>query len=659
MKLKTITIKNFQGIKSVSFDFQGKNAKVYGTNATGKTTLANAFTWLLFDRSYTDIKGFSPKPQGDAGQGLHNLETVVTAELITDERIIKLSKEFKEKWTSKRGSVQQEFTGHTTSYFIDDVPTSAGDYQKFIDSVIDKDKARILTTPLYFAEIMPWQDRRKLLMDTFGDVSNNDVFNSDVALLTLKDEIGTLSIDDFIAKNKNILSKAIKEIEESKVRIDELKNIEKPADDVNTLEKEKAELFVKLEQEQQKLANIKANKIDTSSIDEEINKTFELLQQSKEKRLAKMQEQQEELAKANRVKHEKIDTQNQALRQLLNRADDIKNQIEKNNKLIPEKTAEREAGLKKLDELDDTVFDETSAVCPTCNRQYDTEKIEDMKAKFNNNLADEIERLKNYIRANCSKNIIVDLEKENEKLQEELSNINANIDKIKNLIAETEQETVAVAESGNNEWLDSSIKEQEKKLEELKVKKQALLNSDDNAKMEEINAISDVISALKSELEQKQADISKINAYNDTKKRLAELEEQQAKNIEIRENAENNIELSEHFIRAKMEMLSNKINNKFSNIKFKMFDTQINGGIKEICEVLVPDGNGNNIAFSVANNAGRINACIEIINFLSDKWGVRLPLFIDNAESIVKLADTETQIIQLIVSEKDKQLRLS
>lgn len=659
MKLQTITLKNFQGVKNQSFDFQGKNSKVFGTNGAGKTTLANAFTWLLFDRSYTDIKGFSPKPQGETGDGLHNLETVVTAELITDERTIKLSKEFKEKWTSKRGSVTQEFTGHTTEYFIDDVPTSAGDYQKFIDSIVEKEKARILTTPLYFAEIMPWQDRRKLLMETFGDVSNDDVFNSDVALLTLKDEIGTLSIDDFIAKNKNILSKAIKEVEESKVRIDELSNIEKPAEDVNTLEKEKAEIFIKLEQEQQKLANIKANKIDTTSIDEEISKTFELLQQGKQKKLAKMQEQQEEFAKANRIKQEKLDTQNKALRQLLNSADDVTSAINKNNDLIAKKNIERTEKIKQLEELDNKSFDESSAVCPTCQRTYEVEKVEELKRTFNNNKANEMKALENYVIENCSKNIIADLEKENEKLQEDLSTINANIDKIKSIIAEIEQEQVAVAENSNNEWLDNTIKEQEKTLEELKAKKQALLNSDDSAKSEEINAISDVISALKSQLEQKQADISKINAYNDTKKRLAELEEQQSKNIEIRENAENNIELAEQFIRAKMEMLSNKINKKFSNIKFKMFDTQINGGIKEICEVLVPDGNGNNIAFSVANNAGRINACIEIINFLSDVWGVRLPLFIDNAESIVKLADTETQIIQLIVSEKDKQLRLA
>lgn len=660
MELKKITIKNFQGIKNLSFNFQGKNNKIYGTNAAGKTTIANAFTWLLFDRSYTDIKGFLPKPQGENGEGLHNLETVVTAELANKDRLIKLSKEFQEKWTSKRGSVTQEFTGHTTNYFIDDVPVSAGEYNKFIESVVDKEKAKILTVPLHFAEIMSWQDRRKLLMETFGDITNDEVFNSDVALITLKEEIGNLSIEDFIAKNKNILSKAVKEIEESKIRIDELKSIEKPVDDINSLLNEKEELSAKLEQQQQVLASIKANKIDTSSIDEEISKTFELLQQSKEKRLAKMQEQQEELARFNEAKQEKLNGQNRKLRQLLNRLDEITNIIDKNNKLIIEKTAEREAGLKKLDELDDTVFDETSAVCPTCNRQYDIEKIEDMKAKFNNNLADEIERLKNYIRANCSKNIIADLEKENEKLQEELSNINVNIDKIKSIIAEIEQEQVVVAESGNNEWLDNTIKEQENKLEELKAKKQALLNNDNIVvKNAEISAINDVISALKSEIEQKQAQISKINAYKDTEKRLAELEQQQVNNIEIRENAENNIELSEHFIRAKMDMLSSKINNQFKNIKFKLFDKQINGGIKEICEILVSDEQGNNIAFSVANNAGRINACIEIINFLSDKWGVRLPLFIDNAESIVKLADTETQIIQLIVSEKDKQLRLA
>lgn len=659
MELKKITIKNFQGIKNLSFNFQGKNNKIYGTNAAGKTTIANAFTWLLFDRSYTDIKGFMPKPQGETGDGLHNLETVVTAELITEERIIKLSKEFKEKWTSKRGSVTQEFTGHTTNYFIDDVPVSAGEYNKFIESIVDKEKAKILTVPLHFAEIMSWQDRRKLLMETFGDITNEEVFNSNVVLLTLKEEIGNLSIEDFIAKNKNILSKSIKEIEESKIRIDELKSIEKPVDDINILLNEMEELSAKLEQQQQVLANIKANKIDTSSIDEEISKTFELLQQGKEKKLAKMQEQQEELARFNEAKQAKLIGQNRILRQLLNSLDEITSIIDKNNKLIPEKTAEREVKLAKLDELDKVVFDEASAVCPTCKQALIGEKLEEARKQFNIDIANEIKVIKDYVLENCSITIINNLISENEKLQEELKNINADIDKYKNLIAETEQEQVAIAETNNNEWLDKTIQEQESKLAELKAKKQALLNSDDTAKSEEISNINIVISALKSEIEQKQAQISKINAYKDTEKRLAELEKQQINNIEIRENAENNIELAEQFIRAKMEMLSNKINNKFSNIKFKMFDTQINGGIKEICEVLVPDGQGNNIAFSVANNAGRINACIEIINFLSDKWGVRLPLFIDNAESIVKLTDTETQIIELVVSEKDKQLRLA
>src|SRR5690554_4687936 len=129
MKLLQLKLSNFQGIKDFEFNPEGKNTSVYGTNATGKTTLYNAFTWLLFDKASTGEKGFSPKTKDEDGQDKHYLENRVEGKFkLDDGQIITFGKVLKENWVKKRGSSLEAFSGHTTDYYIDGVPVNKSEY---------------------------------------------------------------------------------------------------------------------------------------------------------------------------------------------------------------------------------------------------------------------------------------------------------------------------------------------------------------------------------------------------------------------------------------------------------------------------------------------------------------------------------------------------
>ncbi|MEG2898434.1 MAG: hypothetical protein RR841_09245 [Eubacterium sp.] len=123
------------------------------------------------------------------------------------------------------------------------------------------------------------------------------------------------------------------------------------------------------------------------------------------------------------------------------------------------------------------------------------------------------------------------------------------------------------------------------------------------------------------------------------------------------EQAEKALYLCERFVQEKARLLTDSINERFDTVRFRLFDTQINGGIKECCDVLVAGKDGL-VPFNTANNAGKVNAGIEIINAFSKYTGYRVPLIIDNAESVVKLLPAVNQMFKLVVDEKAKKLEI-
>ena len=179
MRINELIIENFQGIRYLALNFDGKNANIWGDNGTGKTTVYTAVTWLLFDKASNGVKGFSPKTKDGNGRDIHNLNHSVTAKFRLKNGVITtFSKALTEVWKQKRGSLRSEFTGNTTEYQIDGVPVSEEEYNATIEGIISPERAKMLTMTSYFPEVMHWNERRKILLEICGDITDADVIRS-------------------------------------------------------------------------------------------------------------------------------------------------------------------------------------------------------------------------------------------------------------------------------------------------------------------------------------------------------------------------------------------------------------------------------------------------------------------------------------------------
>ena len=186
IRLNTLRLQNFKGIKDFTLNIGGKNANVYGDNGVGKTTLADSFLWLLFNKDSTDRTQFAVKPQDKHGNDIHNLQTEVEAELLIDGKPLKLRKMLEEKWTKRQGSTEAELTGNTIKYWWDDEPVKEREYKSRMSQLIDEDLFRMITNPMYFNTKVKWEERRKMLLTICGDKTDEEVIESDKSLAKLK-----------------------------------------------------------------------------------------------------------------------------------------------------------------------------------------------------------------------------------------------------------------------------------------------------------------------------------------------------------------------------------------------------------------------------------------------------------------------------------------
>ena len=177
LTINKLTLKNFKGIKDFTLEPNG-NTSVFGDNGTGKTTVQDGVSWLFFGKDSQGKSDFQLKPVTKDGQERHNLETEVEGGFEYNNKTIVLRKRFYEKYTKKRGTAKQEFTGHTTDYFIDGVPAKKKGYDSKIAEIIDINAFKLVTNPMEFNHLH-WTARRQILLEMCGDVTDQDVIDSD------------------------------------------------------------------------------------------------------------------------------------------------------------------------------------------------------------------------------------------------------------------------------------------------------------------------------------------------------------------------------------------------------------------------------------------------------------------------------------------------
>jgi chromosome segregation ATPase len=645
VRLLKLTLNNFKGIRHFELDTMGRDVAVFGDNATGKSTLADAAQWLLFDKDSQNKKDFAIKTLDENNQVIPGLDHSVEGVFEIGGNNHSLKKVYSEVWTKKRGSTTKEMTGNTTDYFIDGVPAQKKEYDAFIAGITNESVFKLLTSPTYFNEQLHWQERRKILLEVCGDISDAEVIDSNMELVNLTEILNSRSLDNHrkvIAARRTEINK---ELEKLPVRIDEAS---KGLPDVTGLSMDKLrdDIDILRYKEQEKLAEL--SRIQTGGEVAE-----------KRKRLRELES-------------ELMDLQNEQRRQfdiaigsLERDARKIENDISDLNVFVREKSikskmntaairtmeADIEKLRKKWAEVNNTVFffnqDDT---CPTCGQALPEERLtaarEKALADFNREKAEELTNI-----SAKGKTIKAEMEtvvESNSKLEKEIRELELAVNEkaeavqaIRDKIAEIDRQQQPV----NPEIT--------KKLEEISALKTDILFLQSGTQ-EVAKKVQQEIKELELAIKEKQASQVDIDTYNRGQIRIRELMDQEKELAKEFEQLEQELYLCEQFIKTKVKMLDEKINSRFEYAKFKLFETQVNGGISEVCETTyqgVPYSSG-------LNNAARINVGLDIINTLAEHYDFDAPIFVDNAEAVTKLIETRGQIIKLVVSEFDKKLRV-
>lgn len=647
IKLLQLTLKNFKGLKSFTFDAQGENVKLYGDNATGKTTLFDGFIWLLFDKDSQNKKDFQIKTLSDSGDNYRGLEHEVEGSFLINGKKLTLRKVFSEKWTKKRGAAKAEFSGHTTNYYIDSVPSKKNIFVDRVAEIVNEDIFKLLTSPTYFNEQLRWEKRREILLEVCGGITDQEVIESNKKLANLPSILKDRSIEDH---RKIIAAKRAEinwELDRIPIRIDE---VQRTIPNLNHLDQESLNdeiAFLKGEIEEKEKG---ISRIQTGG--EVANKEKQLREIEGE--LINIKNEFQLAA------HTKTNEQRRHLFDLQSKLDTLDHEMKRKERQIlsnkdialihSNETARLRENWHTVNNLQFENKHDTD--CPTCGQALPDEQVQAAHdkalASFNLRKAKELEEISNKGKINAQ--TVKDIEEKNSLLHQEINTLlettvskQSEINSVESIISSLQKEVKDVGADP----IYTSKKEHAQKIE---TEIQELKSSVNQA----LSKARDELFGLNVELNGLQQDLSKFNLVKQAENRIEELETQEKELAGQFEELEQELYLTEEFIRTKVNMLEQKINSKFRYARFNLFKTNINGGLEEVCDTTykgVPYSTG-------LNNAAKINIGLDIINTLSEHHGVSAPIFVDNSEAVTKLIDVQSQVVSLVVSEADKELRV-
>lgn len=673
LKIRSLHMENFKGIKMLDVTFSGKT-KISGQNAVGKTTIFDAFTWLLFNKNSAGEEKFNVRPLDKDGNRIDNVEIKVVAVLDVDGKEIELSKVQKQNWVKKRGTDTVALQGNVNSFEIDGYPKSEADFKEYISSLAQsEDMFKMLTNPQYFSSLK-WKDQRDILMRLATDVSDVELAQTDAKYAPLLGELEKApSTDDIRAKFSKALSGWKKKQAEIPVRIDEA---EKSKVDVDVAEQElaKVDLVRRIAECDKKMENAGSALGDLRSKEMQLQFDMSGMEQTMNRELSN---------KRSIMDAELRDCKNE-LEHFAVTISLKEKQISDNEKTITDADAERKKlgeqyNSEKAKAFDETpylfdeskwIFDESTTVCSLCGQKLPADKIEQLKADFeerktkdkadakrklNDSKSDFITRKESNleeIKADgfAKKNLIGELTKKNADLQMEIDSLKkqeqgtfTNKEELCKLLSEIPEEADY---SQNEEYV------------KLKVEHDKVFAKIEKLESEGADSVVDELKAekadLQAQLDEVNAIIAKASMNVEIDERIAQLQAEQKEIGQKVADQEQMLYLLEEFIRFKMDKISDSINSHFKTVNFKLFEMQLNGGMKDCCECTV-----NGVPYSALNSGHRIVAGLDIIRSLSELYGVSVPIFVDNAESLneFNVPDMDAQLILLSVSE-DKQLKV-
>lgn len=657
IRLLVMEIKNFKGIKELVLESNGKDLNIYGQNEAGKSTIADAWSWLLFnkDSQNQSTQKFDIKPLKDNGEPRHGLDTVVKATLQVGDSQLTLKKKYYEVWKKKRGSADKVFDGHTTDYYISGVKVKKKEFEEKIDELADERIFRLLTDPLYFNSELHWKARREILTELCGEITVNDVIGENDNLSELEEMLKERGAE----KHKAVLRERMKglndDIEKIPTRIDECENNLPDVSglDWKEVEQEITELKAEKKEKEKELAQagsggrIAEKQKRLTEIENELLQIKNSYTAKNEKKIAVKKEEITEIEdKIRNTKSTIKDMQSekqqheQEIKQLENRMDELRSKWNELNQEKKELIEENWSG---------------DTVCPTCGQELPKEQVEESKAEYNRKKADRIEEIAEKQEeinqdGQQKKQQVESIKQDINRLNGEIEGMQEDVGLLEDKLVEKRNELAELKKEGQKYQEDFEYK---KKLSEKKNVKQAIeqLKSGNE---EQLQLIDNEIAEIEQKIEKKQEQLQDIKSYNKGQKRIEELEKKEEGLAKKYEELEREMALCEQYEKTHAELLEEKVNGLFDMAEFKLFKTYQNGNIDPTCQTLY-----NGVPYNTNLNDGhKVKVGIDIINTLAEHFGFRAPIFADNMESVTGKIKTDSQLIKLVVSEDDEELRV-
>lgn len=637
VKILRLTLENFKCHRLLNLQFDGLNAGIYGDNAAGKTSVYDALTWLLFgkDSAGNGEKNIEIKPLDSLGNVAdHSAVTAVEAELSVDGETVILRRTYKEVWSTKRGSSVETFTGNTSEYYIDGVPYKKNAFDDKVHEIVSEDVFRLLTSVSYFAAGLPWQQRRAVLFDMAGTLTDREIMAGNETFAPLLEAMGKLELEDYKKKlgaEKRNLTGAKTEIpariSECQKTVEDLEGLDFAAaqaelDALNARKESLSEQVLAIENDtalSQKRLQIREVQMDLSALEKE-NEAYRRSQQNMVVDTVAIARDLDNLRTRLSGKQKLLENEEQFIAHMEEKLQDSRNEW---------------AGVST------EAF--SGGTCASCGQALPADKLQRAMEAFEANRKDRLRRIE--ATAASLKDTKAQAEYRIASYREEISGLEGEIQGKEQQLAAAQANVVTVAD-----------------MEDYASRKAALAERLDDL-TKELAAMADNTIAVKGQLQQQIVQVrqqaaraaetvNKRSMLDYAHKRIETLRQDAKNAAECLEAVEKMLYLIDEYTRYKTRFVEDSVNSLFRLAKFRLYREQANGGVEDRCDV-VYDG----VPYLGLNNGMKINVGIDIINALSRHHGVCVPLFVDNAESVTRLEYAGTQVIRLVVSAEDKKLR--
>ena len=649
---KSLSLLNFKGIRNLHVSFGENLTVISGRNAAGKTSIADAIMWVLFDVGYDGNK-LEPKTFDKNHEIIKEIPHEAELTLLVDGDQIVLKRSLSDAWKGDKCT-------NTYKYYVDGDVTTSGDFKKVVEDICPDSVFRLISSATNFCSL-PWQKQRELLESLADKYTTQDITQGDERFDFVVEELKKKTIADLIHHIKYKRKEVQKQLDAVPVRLAELNKSLPEAQDWDALSAEKTKLNDKLVELANKMQAIRIGGADKVRYDGILKKI-----EFAEKRKRNMEQGAMNIATEQATKHQSdVITANIAVKKAQSLVDDLKATMRGYTESeIHAKDKKEECERKvvdinnRLDELSKSrwSWNAEDGICPHCGQPLPAEDVERIKKESKDRF--------NERKSNASK-----------KIQEEFNGIQQEYTDAKNILEKLDNDRMVTTNQlvkANKTLKEAEFKKLEVDAEKPKTYEQILAEKEEyqqvvkeiadlQAELNEPSASSDENAKMLAELEKEREPIGirynevlELLATKETYDRISELIEKAKQDKESYQNQldelDEQLDLANEYNKKSCQLLEENVNGHFSYVKWSMFTQDLDGNMKPYCECY-HDG----VPYSRLNGAAKVNAGIDIANTFSRFYQVSAPMVLDECESVNDpIYSGDQQQIRLKVTTDDK-----